>query len=223
VNGTLRFLWQFVRPAAEPAAERELLLDIDDEPRGATLYLPYPPRAAGRGLGDRAHPIDPTESSPGGRRAPAWVLLQGITVLGRHHEGLRRMARSLSHAGHVVLAPEVPAWTDLRVDPRQGEPVLADVGLRAYPELDPSGRLDGLAGHATRVVLLHGRQDTLIPFTETLRLRTLLPSGIRPTVAVTALIGHARAAPGAMGGQPLSLVQEAYRFAVAMHRIVTSV
>lgn len=52
---------------------------------------------------------------------PAWVLLHGITVKGRHHEAVRRMARSLAAAGHLAVVPETPAWTDLQVAPDETE------------------------------------------------------------------------------------------------------
>lgn len=382
---TYHFLTRFFRPAADPAGEREVLLDVDGELRGATLFLP---RVAG------GTPVDPTAPVPG-RSVPGWILLQGVTVPGRHHEGLRRMARALAAAGHAVLAPEVPEWTALRVDPGAGEPAvraclsrfhawpgvdsgrlglmafsvagtwglelaarksgsglrtavsvgayadfrrtvvamvtgghewngkqfhhrpdpygrwivasdllprldsddygtreerevagralhqlaytagrngalagtavydrlikelrdtlpagvlpawdvlapaserlvpdapagrqlaeaLAVAGLRAHPELDPSGRLGGLAARGTRVVLIHGRQDTLIPFSETLRLATLLPADTRRMVTITALLGHAKAAEGLLRRGPAVLAHEAYRFAATMRHIITS-
>ena len=93
----MRFLWRFwrTRPAFE---ERELLLEVDGEQRGASVYLP---ETAGR--------------------VPVWILLHGVTVPGRHHVALRRMARCLAAAGHAVLAPEVPSWSALRVRPGEAE------------------------------------------------------------------------------------------------------
>jgi dienelactone hydrolase len=90
---TARFVWAFRNPRQDPRRERELLLGSGGRGRSATAYLP-----ARRG------------------RVPAWILLHGITVPGRHHESLRRMARSLAAAGHFVLVPAVAAWTELRVD-----------------------------------------------------------------------------------------------------------
>src|SRR5687768_9911826 len=128
IKRTVRLLARFFRPAADPAAEREVLLEGDGEPRGATLYLP---RLGGQ-------PADPADTAPGGRPVPAWILLPGITVPGRHHEGVRRMARSLAAAGHAVLVPEVPAWTALHVEPRQGEPAVRACLSRfgAWPGVD---------------------------------------------------------------------------------------
>jgi len=95
---TARFLRRFVSPRAETAFEREIILSSGPSDE-ATIYLPV--RPAGR--------------------SPAWVLLHGVTVPGRHHEAVRRMARALAAAGHIALVPEVPEWTALRVAPREAE------------------------------------------------------------------------------------------------------
>jgi dienelactone hydrolase len=104
-SATLRFLYRFARPGQDVALERELRFDVDGTPRGATAYLP--------------------NDHDGHRPVPAWVLLQGITVPGRHHAGVRRMARALAAAGHLALVPEVPSWTALRVDPGETEPSVS--------------------------------------------------------------------------------------------------
>ncbi len=377
-GSSLRFLGRFIWPAASLEEEREIAFDVGGDLRSATLYLPRP--RAGR--------------QPGGR-GPAWILLQGVTVPGRHHAGVRRMARALASAGHTALAPEVPPWTSLHVDPAQaettiraalrllpslqsvdperiglmafsvagtwalevaagelgrqlrcavslggygdfrrtsvamligehewqgrsyrylpdpygrwivgadllprlqgdawgapperqqaaqalhrlawtagrngapaGSPVydlliaqlrqtvpagtlrawdllappsstpvpdpdagralalaLADAALEAFPQLDPAGRLEGLAAHRLRLFLIHGRQDTLIPFTETLRLAAAMPRGARPTVTITRLIGHAKAALLDLVANPPGLAYETVRFLMTMRRLVAS-
>ena len=369
--GTLRFLYRFARPAADPARERELLLDVAGERRAATAYLP-----AGRG-----------------RRRPAWVLLQGVTVPGRHHAGVRRMARALAAAGHLALVPEVPSWTALHVDPRQAEPTvraalaclaawpgvdrgrvglmafsvaatwalevaagelgrdlravvgvggygdlrrmmramlvgehewagrrwrytpdpygrwilgadllprldgeaygrpeereaaawalhqlattagrngaragtsvydplieqlraavpvgtrpawdllapasrqlvpdraaglaladaLAAAGLRAYPALEPAGRLDGLA---VPTILLHGRGDVLIPFSETLRLAAELPPGARRSVTITGVFGHAKVWETGAPWNPAALARDVRQFVGTVRQLLESV
>ena len=57
--------------------------------------------------------------------------------------------------------------------------------------LDPGPRLASLD---QRVVLVHGRGDRLIPFTETLRLSETLPSSASVTTAITGLYAHSRGA-----------------------------
>ena len=101
MNETLRFLHRFARPRPDRAREREVVFTVDGEPRSATLYLP----------------------EEGGRR-PAWIVLPGVTVPGRHHAGVRRMAWAFTAAGQVVFAPEVPSWAALHVNPRDTEPTI---------------------------------------------------------------------------------------------------
>jgi hypothetical protein len=48
--------------------------------------------------------------------APAWVVLHGVTVLGRRHLSLNRFCRAMAAAGNVVIVPEVPVWTELRME-----------------------------------------------------------------------------------------------------------
>jgi dienelactone hydrolase len=369
-DGTGRFLYRFARPAPDLEHERELTFHVDGEQRSATLYTP----------------------SRAGHDDPAWILLQGVTVPGRHHEGVRRMARSLAAAGHLAVVPEVPTWTALRVDPRQAEPTvraalallgdwprvdrarvglmgfsvaatwglevaagrlgpelravvgmggygdfrrmlramvtgehewqgrhyqqapdpygrwilgadllpavadetygakqereaaaralhrlactagrngapaqapvydpligqlretvpvgalgawdllapdsrqgipdrrqgcaladaLAEAGLKAYPELDPTGRLKELT---VPTILLHGRSDALIPFTETLRLASELPPAVRRAVTITRLVGHAKTAQARPPRSPLALARELRQFAWTVGRILGS-
>jgi pimeloyl-ACP methyl ester carboxylesterase len=112
---TARFLERFAQPAQDPGHEREIILESGEQRRGATVFAP--------------------ERWPRGR--PAWILLHGVTVPGRHHDALRRMARSLAAAGHYVIAPEVPAWRALVVDPGQTEPAVR-LALAAIADQTPA-------------------------------------------------------------------------------------
>ncbi len=87
---------------------RTLEIEVDRGPDmvPATLYLPS--RAA--------------------RALPGWVVLHGITVPGRRHEVLVRFARALAGSGAAVLTPEIPEWTDLRLEP---EPSVATIRAAA--------------------------------------------------------------------------------------------
>lgn len=363
----VRFLHRFIHPHQDTRHERELLVEVGSERRGATLFTPM-------------------QRGPW----PAWIVLHGVTVPGRHHAGVRRMARALAAAGQAALVPEVPSWTALHVNPRDtapvvegalallgglrtvdrqrvglmgfsvaatwalevaagdlghdlravvglggyaefacmvramitgehewrgrveryvpdpygrwivgagllaevegtaygtraeremaaralhqlavtagrngalaGEPVydpliarlrsvlppgvlpawdllappsrrrvgdraagralaaaLAAAGLRRYPELDPAGRLAGLR---VPVILLHGRQDTLIPCTETLRLAALLPSGVPRTVTLIRLIGHAKATAAVLRQSPVTVARDVATFARAVRRML---
>jgi pimeloyl-ACP methyl ester carboxylesterase len=116
ITRTARFLWQFARDP-RIADERELLLADQVGRRDATAY--FPERLEGR--------------------VPAWVLLHGITVPGRHHVALRRMGRSLAAAGHIALVPEVERWRGLEVTARETGPAVRSAyeALRAWPQVDP--------------------------------------------------------------------------------------
>lgn len=87
--------------------------------------------------------------------------------------------------------------------------VAAAFGVAAaekVPGLDPRPHLPNVRG---RVVLSHGRADRLIPYTETLRLQTLLPSAARPSVTITGLFAHSSHGPWM---RPLDRAREAGLF-----------
>jgi pimeloyl-ACP methyl ester carboxylesterase len=121
----LRFIAQFARPD-RAVLEREVLIEAGaDGSRPATLYLP-----------------DAHESSGG-----AWVMLHGITVPGRHHAGVKRMARAFAAAGDVVIVPEVARWTSLEVTSRAAAPAVhAAAGWLAHLGPRVSARRVGLIG-----------------------------------------------------------------------------
>lgn len=93
---------------------------------------------------------------------------------------------------------------------------LASAARRAHPLLVLPRSLRG--GALPPVHLLHGRNDPLVPFTETLALeRHLLEAGVpRVATTVTGLVAHARES-GSMAGQPM----EALRFLRAMRNLMS--
>src|SRR5687768_10834207 len=119
-----RFVHRFLRPSKDGVVESETLIPSGDSLRPA---LTFEPASAERGR-------------------PGWVLLHGMTVPGRHHAGVFRFGRALAAAGAVVVCPEIPAWTQLEVDPAPVHPTLlaATDWLIARPDVD-SGRLATLA------------------------------------------------------------------------------
>lgn len=98
-----RFLLGLTRPGSIEVVEQQRLLQGGAGSRLATVLEP---RGGGAGHG--------------------WVALHGLTVTGRHHQGVRRFAAALAAAGAVVVVPEVPAWAELRVTPDDTAPALAD-------------------------------------------------------------------------------------------------
>ena len=89
-----------------------------------------------------------------------------------------------------IIAP--PA--EVRPDPEAARELAARftaAALARAPGLDPRPHLGGLRA---RVVLSHGRQDRLVPFTETLRLMTMVPPETRATATITGLFAHSAGA-----------------------------
>lgn len=70
---------------------------------------------------------------------------------------------------------------------------LAAAALRRFPQLDPRPVLPRLH---QRVVLAHGYDDRLIPYSESLRLLEHLPDRTRPQLTITRLFAHSRGAEG---------------------------
>jgi hypothetical protein len=64
---------------------------------------------------------------------------------------------------------------------------LAETALKIHPMLDPKPVLPSLR---KRLVLAHGRADHLVPFTETLRTRSLLPLDAPVDAYITRLFAH---------------------------------
>jgi len=82
------------------------------------------------------------------------------------------------------VAPELEAAREL-ADRFAAGALAHDRGLDPRPHL---------AEVRARVVLSHGRQDRLIPYTETLRLMSMLPPQARASVFITGLFAHSAGA-----------------------------
>jgi pimeloyl-ACP methyl ester carboxylesterase len=91
-----------------------------------------------------------------------------------------------------LIAPVAGAKRDLH-RARELARALWRAGIRRDPGLDPRPVLPRLGG---RIVLAHGREDRLIPFTETLRIRQLLPPTADVHTTITRLFAHSSEAEG---------------------------
>ena len=99
------------------------------------------------------------------------------------------------------LSPEEQELWDLIAPPsgvtppadagRELADLLVEAALRVDPRADPAERL---ATIDKRVVLAHGHEDQLIPFTESLRLHAALPPQADVSVSITRLFAHSREA-----------------------------
>ena len=107
---TARYAKAWLRSGVE-VEEDELMLDRAGTPVPATFVRPR-----------HAHPD-----------VPAWVVLHGITRLGRAHEQLVRFTHAMAAAGLASVVPEVPEWRELDLAPGLTAPTVraAIDGLRA--------------------------------------------------------------------------------------------
>ena len=116
------------------------------------------------------------------RRLPAWDPL---------HDELKRELRAALPAERRALFDLFvrPAATPVRAS-EEGEAMavaLAAAGRRHSPLVDPAVEI----GRVTHPVhILHGRGDRLVPYTESLRLRELLPHAVDRQVTITGLFAH---------------------------------
>lgn len=126
----------------------------------------------------------------------------------------------------ATLSPAHRELFDLFAPPSHREPdpdavrelveSLARVAAERDPLLDPRPHLGRVE---VAVHLVHGRQDHLIPFTETLRLRDALPPG-RVRTTITRLFRHS---DDAGLGSLLGTAREGLRFLGALRRILGDV
>jgi pimeloyl-ACP methyl ester carboxylesterase len=114
-----------------------------------------------------------------------------------------------------MLAPET---TQRRPDEErvlQLADTLAATVVRVDPLLEPRPFLGDVA---VPVVFAHGRDDRLIPFSETLRLARHLPPDRVRSVTVTALFQHSGGTQSGLG--PAGFAREGARFLRLLHRVL---
>lgn len=135
---------------------------------------------------------------------------RGVMAWDAEYDALKRELRSrLSPAGAEVWDLLAPPTGTVPADMDAARPLadaLAEAMMERFPGLDPQALLPAIRG---RIILSHGRADRLIPYTETLRLQTLLPSAVTPSVTITGLFAHSAHA-GWM--HPLDRVRESAQF-----------
>lgn len=95
---------------------------------------------------------------------------------------------------------------------------LADAALEADPMLDPGPSLPGVRA---RTLVAHGRDDRLVPFTESLRLGRTLPRDACGGCTITSLFAHSGGAAHTLGAARLT--REAARFGRLLRRILNLV
>jgi pimeloyl-ACP methyl ester carboxylesterase len=95
---------------------------------------------------------------------------------------------------------------------------LARAALRADPLLDPQPFLSHVR---VPILLAHGRDDRLIPFTETIRLSREVPRQRVRSTTITALFQHSGGTQSGLG--PLGVAREGARFALLLQRVLSLV
>jgi pimeloyl-ACP methyl ester carboxylesterase len=72
-------------------------------------------------------------------RAPAFIVLHGMTYRGLEHPALVRFASALAASGHVVFIPEIHEWTRLLIAPGLTGPTIeaAVDALHLRDDVDP--------------------------------------------------------------------------------------
>lgn len=128
----------------------------------------------------------------------------GAVPQGKDDPRMVAFATTLARAGFAVLAPDLPGYRELRirpadamVAPRQSDPA-ADLSqlaamlserMRADIDLLDLARRD-LAPLEARLILVHGRNDNLIPWTESLALAAAAEAGQARVFLIRRLLGH---------------------------------
>lgn len=119
---------------------------------------------------------------------------RGAYAADREYDAIKAELRRALPAEQRELWDLIAPPHDIRPSARKGRE-LAEKLFAATADvdtaLDPGPRLAPLD---QRIVLVHGRGDRLIPFTETLRLSESLPSRASVTTAITGLYAHSRSA-----------------------------
>jgi pimeloyl-ACP methyl ester carboxylesterase len=149
----------------------------------------------------------------GERRIYAWDPI--------YDESKRRLRATLvpRHRGLFdLIAPDTTAPPRDATEVLRIAEVLADTALLADPLLDPQPFLDRVR---VPILFAHGRDDRLVPFTETLRLARAVPPDRIRSLTVTALFQHSGGTSGGLGA--LGVAREGGRFVRLLHRVLTLV
>lgn len=94
---------------------------------------------------------------------------------------------------------------------------IAEIVVEKDPLMDPSRYL---AGVRIPTILAHGRDDRLIPYTESIRLARGLPPAMLRGCSITSLFSHSGGTEAGLG--PIGLAREGRRFAAVLNRILTT-
>jgi pimeloyl-ACP methyl ester carboxylesterase len=189
-------------------------LPLDPDPYGrwvlAGNYLTLAP-ASSRCAACRT----PASRARGGG-GPARRLRLGAEYDAMKDELRATLSATSCRCGICLAPPSGAPLVDLE-GARRLAAAFAEGAIRHDPRVDPRPYFPALHG---RITLSHGREDRLIPFTESLRLAAALPSRLDASCTITGLFSHSA---GAGGLRPLARARETLTFVRLLNRALYSV
>ncbi|HSJ08316.1 MAG TPA: hypothetical protein VK928_00345 [Longimicrobiales bacterium] len=135
-----------------------------------------------------------------------------------YDESKRRYRATLPREHHELFDMLAPLTTALRGDTARLLELADRLATTAYtidPLLDPAPFLDRVRNP---VVLAHGRDDRLIPFSESIRLSRALPADRARSLTITALFQHSGGTQSGLGA--LGVAREGARFVLLLRRVL---
>jgi pimeloyl-ACP methyl ester carboxylesterase len=135
-----------------------------------------------------------------------------------YDESKRRLRTQLPPRQHALFDMLAPLTTDPRAgDERVLELAgqLASAALDVEPLLDPRPHLPHVR---VPVLIAHGRDDRLIPFSESIRLSRELPRHVLRRMTITALFQHSGGTQSGLG--PAGLAREGTRFMLLLRGVL---
>lgn len=129
-----------------------------------------------------------------------------------------RLRQDLSAAERELfdlLAPPSARWPNESLRAVEFARDLADAALATESLLDPRPLLPTFG---TSTLIAHGRNDHLIPYTESLRLHRTLPAACPATCTITSLFAHSTGESRGLG--VLTQAREVARFCALLHRLL---
>jgi dienelactone hydrolase len=171
-------------------------------------YLPFVPGY--EDAGDVARALHALAIESGERGMYAWDPV--------YDESKLRLRATLPPRHHALFDMVAPLTTAPRRDDSRAlelAELLATTALQRDPLLDPRPHL---AAVRVPVLVAHGRDDRLIPFTESIRLARALPPAVVDSLTITALFQHSGGTSRGLG--PIGTAREAARFALLLRRVL---
>ena len=134
-----------------------------------------------------------------------------------HHATARRVSEGLRTDEREVFELFAPLGTHDMEKAKVIGQQLADTIIKLDPYMDPVATLE-----ETRVpvIIAHGRDDRLVPYSEGVRLRRRIPKDKLRAFTITDLFSHSGGTEPGLG--PLGLLREGARFIQVLNRILTT-